>query len=396
MEEHSKSATLLLLIQLVSLSLVTADMSFYAIAVGQGDSCIIQCPNRNDILIIDMGGTQPQYIIPSYITDLLKNKFGAANSGKNIHIMVTHPHTDHYSYITRAIDSALLANVRQIILGGQYSGYGKTLRTWLESNVKNVYTINNQNMCFGNTNCTLTSSRTGELAEVWRAYEEGVSVNDPWQLCGSSSVKFTVLGANLGNQNSPNSQCIVLKIQYNSWSMFMSGDFEMVTPQQDIVNTWPASTLKSNYYKVAHHGAWTDKKPNLPALLAAIQPQKVYVSQGYPSLSKFHHPNSITIDNLKALSSIVKIDPSTNSPFVYWDSGTNSSVEMKGGMDRAIYETCRQYISSNDTQVCQDIWIRTDGTNDEMSYVDVPSKYLYKQATALNTDQENRDNNYKV
>ena len=350
---------------------VAAEMSVYAIAVGQGDSCIIQCPNKQDVLMIDMGATYPQYIDPSYITHLLKDQFNAADSGKRVHVVISHSHTDHYSYLTKALDSDLLANVQEVILGGNFTNYRSSVQTWLQENVDNLYTVNNQNKCFGNTDCTLTSPQTGAPVKVWR---EGVAVSDPWQFCSSSTVKFTVLGANIG-ASTPNGQSIILKIQYSSWSIITSGDFEMVTPQQELMEAWPASTFKSNYYKVAHHGAWTTKKPNIPALLDLIQPQKVYISQGYPELSQFHHPDIQTYENLIALSSIVEISNSTNMPFVYWD--VNKVVTMTGGLGRAIYETCRQYNPSSKTQVCQDIWITTDGKTDKTQYVDVPSEYLH-------------------
>ena len=353
-------------------------MSFYAIAVGQGDSCIITCPNGKDIIVIDMGGTQPQYIIPSYITYLLKQRFHAADSGKRVHIVISHSHTDHYSYLTRALDSDLLQNVQEVILGGSFTGYGKTLPKWLLQNVKNVYTINNEQTCFGNDECTLTSQKTGARVAALRS-DSNSTVSDPWQLCGSSSVKITVLGANIGN--SENGQSIVLKFQYSSWSMLTSGDFEMVTPQKELMGKWPPATFKSSYYKVAHHGAWTEKKPNLPELLDLIQPRKVYISQGYPSLSKFHHPDIQTYKNLVALSSIEKITPSANAPFVYWDDDKEDCVSMKAGLGRAIFETCRQYVDSNQTQVCHDIWIKTDGNLDTTEYISVPSQYLYVSPT---------------
>lgn len=361
---------LLLLVELV-FPARGADMSFYAIAVGQGDSCIIECPNGQDIVIIDMGATQPQFINPDYITFLLKQRFGAASSRKNIHIIISHSHTDHYSYLTRALDSDLLKNVQEVILGGNFANYGRTLPKWLKQNVKNIYTVNNEEKCFGNDKCTMTSPKTGAPVEVLR---NGVAVSDPWQLCGSS-VEFTVLGANIGN--SENGQSIVLKIRYSSWSMITSGDFEMVTPQKELMQMWPASTFKATYYKVAHHGAWTDKKPNLPDLLNLIQPQKVYISQGHPELSKFHHPDIQTYENLIALNSIQKISASSNAPFVYWDDDSQDYVTLKAGLGRAIYETCRQYFPGNGTQLCQDIWIKTDGNLDTTTYVTVPSSYRH-------------------
>lgn len=367
--------------------LVSADMTFHAVAVGQGDSCIIQCPNKKDIVVVDMGSTQPIYVTPDYLTYLLKSRFNAASSGKSIHVVVSHSHVDHFSYIYRAIDDELLPNLREVILGGNYSNYGKYFKDWLEEKVDNVYTVNNQNKCFGNANCTLTPHHTTTAGRPVQPRHKGQSskVADPWQLCSSSTVKFTVLGANIGNTQ--NGKSIILKIKYGSWSMLMSGDFEMVTPQAELMENWPASTIQSTYYKVAHHGAWTDKKPNTPSLLEVIQPKKVYISQGHPELSKFHHPNEVTINHLLAVKSIVNISASTNKPFVYWDSDRQDFVTMQGGMGRAIYETCRWYFPGNSSQICQDIVITTDGRSDTTTYVDVPSQYWYKKKLSLSTDR---------
>lgn len=363
---------------LFSVHLVKAKMTFYAVAVGQGDSSIIQCPNGKDLLILDMGASPPRFAQKIYLTSVLKEKFHAADAGMNIHIVISHSHIDHYSYFREALDSELIANIRGVVLGGNYTGYSKNFRLWLEENFEDrVYVINNQVRCFGNTNCSLTSTSTGDLADFrTRAEITAGKPSDPWQFCpGDSDVTFTVLGANIGN--TPNGQSIILKIQYKSWSMLMSGDFEMVSPQQMLMDRWPVSTFKSNYYKVAHHGAWTPKKPNIPDLLNLIQPQKVYISQGYPSLSKFHHPNSVTIDHLKNVSSIISISPSTNAPFVSWDDENDRVVTLKSGMNRAIYETCRSINTHNNTEICQDIMITTDGQKDTTEYVDVPIHYLY-------------------
>ncbi len=360
---------------LVSLQGADCTMTFYALAVGQGDSSIIQCPNGKDILILDMGASPPRFDSKDYVNSILKNKFGAAQSGKNIHILISHSHTDHYDYFNGVLDSDLLANVRIFIMGGNYSGYNVNFRKWLEANLDDrMYMINDQGKCFGNSNCSLTKPPTGKVANLRskRSILAG-KVSDPWQFCPSSDVKFTVLGANIGTN--PNGESVILKIQYKSWSMLMSGDFENATPQKELMNFYTDSSIfKSNYYKVAHHGAWTDKKPNTPALLDLIQPARVYISQGYPSLSKFHHPNSVTIDHLRNLTSIVSIDPTTNAPFVYWvDDGKKKGVVTMKGMDRAIYETCRSIVSKK--EVCEDIHITSNGQTDTTEYVSVPSVY---------------------
>ena len=343
---------------------------FYAVAVGQGDSAIIQCPDSKDLLIVDMGSMTPWYRTYDYIKNLLKNKFGAANEGKNIHVLVSHPHLDHYGYFSKVLDSELLPNVRTVILGGEFSGYKKYFQTWLQKNLKGrVYTINNQNKCFGNEDCKLTPIATAKVADFWTEVEALVrQAEDPWQFCsGSTDVKFTVLGANIGSK--PNEQSVILKIQYKSWSMLMSGDFEQVASQQNLIDHYKSNPgiFKSNYYKVAHHGAWSRFKPNIPALLDLIKPAKVYISHGYPSLSQYHHPNPVTIENLMKINSIAKINPSTNAPFVYWNYCKNKTEVLQNGLGRAIYETCRSIIGRK--QVCQDIQITTNGKNDITKYV---------------------------
>ena len=342
---------------------------FYAVAVGQGDSAIIQCPDGKDLLIVDMGAVNPWYRTYDYIRNLLKYKFGAANKGKNIHVLVSHPHFDHYGYFSKVLDSELLHNVRSFILGGKFTKYKKYFQTWLQKNLKGrVYTINNQNKCFGNKDCKLTPIATAKVADFWTEVEALVrQAKDSWQFCsGSTDVKFTVLGANIGSK--PNEQSVILKIQYKSWSMLMSGDFEQFASQQKLINHYKSNSgiFKSNYYKVAHHGAWSLLKPNIPALLDLIKPEKVYISHGHPSLN-YHHPKYVTIKNLKSLPSIVKIDPHTNALFVYWDKKKEKVVVLKSGLNRAIYETCRFIVGGQ--QVCQDIEITTNGKSDTTKYI---------------------------
>ena len=161
----------------------------------------------------------------------------------------------------------------------------------------------------------------------------------------------------------------------------MAGDFEMVAPQEDLIKQYPNGELRSTYYKVAHHGAWTSKKPNLPALLNEIQPKKVYISQAYPNVSKFHHPNCQTIKNLQNIGSIEPINKNLNSPFVCWN---DTDVNPYSGMGQAIYETCRSYHSGG--QVCQNVWVESDGTDDYTQYVVVPPQYVIHREELLGAE----------
>ena len=361
------SSLLVLPLLLAALTLSqAANLTLFAVAVGQGDCNIIQCPNGQDIIIVDMGAKDLQYASYQYVNKLLKDKFSAAASGKRIHMVVTHSHVDHYNYITRAMDSELVSNVQEIILGDTFSGYGSSFRNWLKDNLPHsTYSVNNGKKCFGNDDCKPTP-----VAGFGKKKARKFS-GDPWQFCGSD-VKITVLGANIGS--SKNSRSVILRLVYKDWSLFMAGDFEMVTPQKELIQQYPNGQLRSTYYKVAHHGAWTPKKPNLPELLAQIQPKRVYMSQAYPNVSKFHHPNCQTIKNLQAIGSIDSINSALNYPFVCWDNG---GVSRYSGLGQAIYETCRSY--SSEGQVCQSVQVDSDGRYDSMRYVDVPPQYVVQR-----------------
>ena len=360
-------AAIAVLLTCVSLSSAASNLTLYAVAVGQGDCNIIQCPNGKDILIVDMGAKDTQYASHEYVTNLLKTKFQAASSGKRIHMVISHSHIDHYNYITAVMDDDLVANVQEIILGDTFAHYSTSFQNWLTDKLPNsVYTVNDEDKCFGNDNCKPTP--VSGLLGGSPTHTKMAAV-DPWQFCGDD-VKISVLGANIGT--TPNSRSIVLRLVYNQWSLFMAGDFEMVTPQKELISQYPNGEMKSTYYKVAHHGAWTTtKQPNLPLLLAEIQPQSAYMSQAYPNCSQFHHPNCQTIKNLEAIGSIGKINANLNSPFVCWD-GTR--VVVQNGMGLAMYQTCRSYSASG--QVCQDVWVEADGRYDTTRYIDVPAMYV--------------------
>ena len=351
-----------------------AEMTVYAIGVGQGDSNIIACPNGKDILIVDMGATRPIYVDKSYGTYLLKEKFGVVKNNMNIHVLISHSHIDHYSFIKSALDEELTPLVSEVVLGGQYDNYGKSFKEWLSTNINRVFSVNGEKSCFGNTDCEWTPLYTVSDQSTNATTSASGRKRDPWQFCGKE-VDITVLGANIGN--TPNSRSVILKIAYKEWSLLLSGDFEGVTAQKNLWLNWQNSTMKSTYYKMAHHGAWTDFKANLPALLARIQPRRVYISQGYPEISQYRHPNCESIQNLEDIGTIDTINSNENKPFVCWSGDSNDGKSVvKKGFGLAIYETCRKYDAKTKTQTCQDIMIQTNGKQDSTRYVDIPPRYV--------------------
>ena len=371
------------------------NLTVYAMAVGQGDGNIIVCPNGRDILIVDMGARGSQFTNKSYGAYLLKEKFKVVENQMNIHIVITHPDSDHFNFLPESIDAKLLRQVKQIVIGGNYSEYVNNFRKWISSmeNVPPIYSVNNGVECFGNSKCKWTPVKNSLDISVNQRLIDEVSITsgaDPWQFCGND-VNITVLGANICIHPVNASNCIydghnersiVMKLAYKEWSLFLSGDFEGVRQQNRLLKHWDGSRepsiLQSTYYKVSHHGAWREgKKANLMELLKAIRPKRAYVSQGHPIITKHFHPKCAVIDNLISLDSIerVKAGPE-ESAIICWQDETKTKGDLELRCGYAIYETCRDYNFTSKKQTCRDIKISTNGYDDHTSYVNVPSSFV--------------------
>ena len=374
------------------------NLTVYAMAVGQGDGNIILCPNGRDLIIVDMGAVPAyMYAKSSYGRYLLENRFNVVGNNMRIHIVVTHPDEDHFNFLQHSIDSLTLGLISEIVLGGKFEEYllsyqfqlkTHKFKDWIRDNeaILPVYIVNNGSECFGNSNCTLTPV-TPAAKEKDKKY--AVAGSNRWQFCGDG-VNITVLGANIFapskrskkigvSKPRKNEESVILKVAYKQWSLFLSGDFEGVRQQKKLLSHWPPSTLQSTYYKVAHHGAWTNlNQANIPDLLRAIRPRRAYVSQAHPLVTAITmHPKCQVIDNLINLKSIEKID---SSNYIACYRNTRKKNITYGPIEQilgyAIYETCRYYNYSSGCQICQDIEIMTDGYSDYTTYRSVPDEYV--------------------
>ena len=85
---------------------VERNLTLYAMAVGQGDGNIILCPNGRDVLIVDMGADKrARYTEFNYGAFLLEEKFEVVKNKMRIHIVISHPHVDHYNFLPQSIDN---------------------------------------------------------------------------------------------------------------------------------------------------------------------------------------------------------------------------------------------------------------------------------------------------
>ena len=94
------------------------NLTVYAMAVGQGDGNIILCPNGRDLIAVDMGAKFLIFTNGSYY--LLKEKFKDLENKIKIHIVITHPDEDHYSFLPESFheDDQLMKSIKEVVLGG--------------------------------------------------------------------------------------------------------------------------------------------------------------------------------------------------------------------------------------------------------------------------------------
>ena len=375
------------------------NLTVYAMAVGQGDGNIILCPNGRDLIIVDMGAKGSQFTNRVYGAYLLKEKFKVVKNQMKIHIVITHPDDDHFNFLPFSIDSQILPLVSEIVMGGNFEEYPKSFKNWMDNTSVPVYTVNNGSECFGNKDCSWTPNSFSALYNDVVRMESTSS--DRWQFCGSD-VNVTVLGANICAFNkqelkknnyvctkavatNKNARSIVMKLTYKDWSILLSGDFEGVDQQKKLIDHW-STKLQSTYFKVAHHGAWTEKKANSFELLNVVRPKRVYLSQAHPIMTlcfNFMHPRCEVIFNLLMVDSIEMVDSSArNSSMIVcyedWGGEEGDILEVFG---YSMYETCREYDVGSDKQICRDIVITSDGRDDHTVYVDVPDNYVHRSTS---------------
>ena len=99
-------------------------------------------------------------------------------------------------------------------------------------------------------------------------------------------------------ENKINNNAIVMKLNYNNFSMMLTGDIEEVA-EKEIVKTYKdKKILKSDILKVAHHGS---KTSTTEEILNEIEPKVSLIGVGKNNL--FGHPSSEVLKRLENLNS---------------------------------------------------------------------------------------------
>ncbi|OGS06663.1 MAG: hypothetical protein A2270_01430 [Elusimicrobia bacterium RIFOXYA12_FULL_51_18] len=248
-----KFSTFLAVILFFSLNLC-AQLNVYFVNVGQGDATYIELPSGGNVLID--GGPSSKSIY-----EFLKAK----GVTKIDHVVLTHPHSDHYTGLKNVFTAF---------------------------DVKNFYDsrLDNLSATGDNTLRELAATEPGCLTHY---PESGSMLN--WD----RNVTVKVLNscpepAQSKNEHVINNCSMILRLYYNGNGLLFTGDAEAAI--EHAITRVFKSGLESSVLKVSHHGSRYSSDAHF---LERVQPKYAFISAGLNN--SYGHPHKEAIDRLLAV-----------------------------------------------------------------------------------------------
>jgi len=220
-----------------------AELRFYAIDVGQGDSSLFIFPDGKSMLI-DAGTPSSAKALVRYLKECGLRKIDV--------LVATHPHSDHIGGFPEVI--------RRFEIGEVWdSGYahGSDLQ------IKFYTAIRDKKIPYGRPKRGYTREIGGALVEV---------------LAPAREIK--------GTKSDANNNSIVLRIVYGDVSFLMTGDMERA--ERKDISPLPCATV----LKAAHHGSRTGTDAQL---LRETEPLVIILSYGQGNSYGHPHPEVLRL-----------------------------------------------------------------------------------------------------
>jgi len=227
----------------------SSSVTVHFIDVGQGDSILIDTPNRD--VLIDGGPEAEGPRVLNYLGSL---------SITRIHLMVaTHPHKDHIGGLIDVLSS--VTNVDEILINNQ------TYTNKTYTNFMNL--VKSHSVTVAQRGQTFILTETANL-----------TVFNPVQ-------PLEFLSVNDANKNS-----VVVKLQVGNTSFLFTGDAE-ADAEQSMLEA--GLDLQSGVLKVGHHGS---RNATTQLFLDDVAPSHAIISAGEGN--PYGHPHEETIQRLLA------------------------------------------------------------------------------------------------
>lgn len=247
------------------------ELKVHFLDVGQGDSCFIELPNQ-ETMLIDAGESEYGDSIVTYI-------YGQGYDTLD-YIVATHPHADHIG------------------------GMADVLNTF---NIKNFYAT-----AFTTTTQTyerMLNAVESNGAKVHEVMAGSVILEEPQLLVEVVAPKT------LGDDS--NNSSVVIKLTYGENKFLFTGDAEK-SEEDDI---W--TNIKCDVLKVGHHGSATSSSANF---LKKVDPKYAVISCGMGN--KYGHPTDEVLERLNSRN-IEVFRTDLQGTIVFTSDGTTISVDKQ-------------------------------------------------------------------
>lgn len=253
-----------------------AHMKMHVIDVGQGDSILIQCGEKN--VLIDCGENGMGETVLDYLDKV--------NVSHLDWIVATHPHSDHIGGMDTVINSDI--------------------------------TIDKMMMPRTSEDMTPTTKTYKALLSAIEDKGLKVTVPTPGKTYDLDGVTMTVLSPKKNaNYTDLNDYSVVLKFTYNDVSILTGGDATKVVEKELLKTDYD---LSADIYKVSHHGG---KESNYEEFINAVNPKYSGISVGEDN--SYGHPKQEVLERLGNVDSIVN-RTDLNGSIIYETDGTNIAV----------------------------------------------------------------------
>jgi len=236
-----------------STSNLFAQMNINFLNVGQGDATYIELPSGQNVLI-DAGPSNA-------VVDYLKSK-GVA---KIDHVVLTHPHSDHYMGMSKVFSSFEVKN-------------------FYDTKVDNLEATGDEKVRESAKNepgCQTYYPEVGEYLN-WDSHVKVKVLNScPEKIASKKSYEI-------------NNCSIVVRLYYNQAGVLLTGDIEAAT--ENAITRVFKSGLEAHVLKVSHHGS---RYSSSAKFLERVKPKIAVISSGVGNLHG--HPHQEAIDRLVAV-----------------------------------------------------------------------------------------------
>ena len=242
-------------------------LNIFFINVFQGDAELIELPNGQNLLI-DAG--PPVARDSQFTTPIVSNFLKKRGITKIDHLVLTHPHADHYGGMEWVFDNLQVGNFYDTRIDNSDAAGDDTVRAKAKTE----------------PGCAVSYPREGQRLDLAPGVEAQVLHSCP------DVSKSSDYGQNAGN--ALNDCSITLKISYQGASALFTGDIGSEVETR-LVKTY-GKALQSDVLKVGHHGsAYSSSEP----FLKAVAPKVAYIEVG--KYNDYGHPTPLILERLEKL-----------------------------------------------------------------------------------------------